>query len=56
MLISRAAQSKRIAFGGIEIECSTCSRMEDFTVDVAGIEPCVQCKHKFNLSRCFGCA
>ena len=28
-------------------------------VDVAGIEPatpCLQSKHKFNLSRCFGCA
>jgi microcystin degradation protein MlrC len=35
-LIGRAAESKRIAFGGIRIECSTYSRirarMEDFTV------------------------
>src|SRR5712692_7839562 len=34
--ICRAAQSKRIAFGGMQIECSTYSRirarMEDFTV------------------------
>src|SRR5689334_4280006 len=34
--IARAAQAKRIAFGGIQIECSTysriLSRMEDFEV------------------------
>jgi len=39
VLISRAAQSKRIAFGGMQIERSTYSRMEDFTMDVAAIEP-----------------
>jgi len=43
VLISRAAQSKRIAFGGMQIERSTYSRMEDFTVDVAGIEPATPC-------------
>ncbi len=50
MLISRAAQSKRIAFGGMQIERSTYSRMEDFTVDVAMIEPATPCLQSTKLA------
>jgi hypothetical protein len=48
-----------VAAQGTSQNQSQTPQVLDLVVDVTGLEPvtpCLQSKHKFNLSRCFGCA